>query len=181
MGALRASADPQVSAAVQTVAHNVVFSHPTVRQLAAHVAQLVAGAHAGPASATAAVEEMIEKYSAGLADAPKAIAEASAAPVVLLTGSTGALGSCMLEALLRDPRVARVYAYNRPGRDAGGTSQDRQRRAFADKGLDLRLLEKPASERLVYLEGDAALPRLGLADAVYDEVGFLRLSLVAVG
>ncbi|KZP22007.1 NAD(P)-binding protein [Athelia psychrophila] len=177
MGALRSSSDPT---AVQKVTHSVVFAHPTIRQLAAHVAQLVAGAHAdaGLASATSAIEAMIEKYAVGLTDA-KAISVASAsaaaattaaAPVVLLTGSTGALGSFILEALLRDPRVSRVYAYNRPARGVL-TSQDRQRRAFIDKGFDVQLLEtEEAGDRLVYLEGDSTLPKLGLADDVYEKL-----------
>ncbi|KZP28667.1 putative aminoadipate reductase [Athelia psychrophila] len=165
MGTLRSSSDPQASKAVQKVTHNVVFSYPTIRQLSTHVAQLVSGADAGPASATLAIEKMIEKYSAGLTDAPKLIF-AAAAPVVLLTGSTGGLGSYMLETLLKDPSVEKVYAYNRPARGAL-TSQDRQRDAFVDKGFELRLLE---SDRLVYLEGDSAMPKLGLSDEVYEEL-----------
>ncbi|KZP21530.1 hypothetical protein FIBSPDRAFT_1044071 [Athelia psychrophila] len=168
MGTLRSSSDPQASKAVQKVTQNVVFSHPTIRQLSAHVSQLVSGEDAGPASATLAIEKMIEKYSAGLTDALKPISEAAAAtaPVVLLTGSTGGLGSYMLETLLKDPSVERIYAYNRPARGAM-TSQDRQKDAFADKGFELGLLE---SDRLVYLEGDNALPKLGLSGAVYEEL-----------
>lgn len=170
MGTLRSSSDPRAPKAVQKVTQNVFFSHPTIRQLSAHVAQLVSGAHAGPASATLAIEKMIEKYSVGLADAPKQILEAAAAtaPVVLLTGSTGGLGSYMLESLLKDPSVERVYTYNRPARGVM-TIQDRQRDAFVDKGFELRLLE---SDRLVYLEGDSSLPNLGLSDGVYKEVCF---------
>ncbi|KZP17631.1 putative aminoadipate reductase [Athelia psychrophila] len=168
IGALRSSSDPLVSRAGQKVTQNVVFSHPNIRQLAAHISQLVSGAHAGPASATLAIENMIEKYSSGLTDAPNAISEviASAPPVVLLTGSTGGLASFMLEELLKDSRVKRVYAYNRPARGAIAC-RDRQRNAFIDKGLELCLLE---SDRLVYLEGDSALPKLGLSDTVHEEL-----------
>ncbi|KZP16286.1 putative aminoadipate reductase [Athelia psychrophila] len=172
MGALRSSSDPEVSKAVQKVTQNVVFTHPTIRQLSAHIAHLVAGVHAGPASAASAIETMIEKYSAGLTGIDKSTADtADAAPVVLLTGSTGGLGSFLLETLLRDTRVERVYAHNRPLASGTSTSQDRQRDAFVDKGFELQLLE---SERLVYLEGDSALPKLGLSDKVYEE---LRLSV----
>ncbi|KZP17473.1 putative aminoadipate reductase [Athelia psychrophila] len=168
MGTLRLSSDPQTFKAVQKVTQNVVFSHPTIRQLSAHIAQLVSGADTGPSSATLAIEKMIEKYSAGLTDTPKLISEATATapPAVLLTGSTGGLGSYMLETLLKDPSVERVYAYNRPARGAM-TSQDRQRAAFVDRGFELQLLE---SDRLVYLEGDSALPKLGLSEEVYEEL-----------
>ncbi|KZP13557.1 acetyl-CoA synthetase-like protein [Athelia psychrophila] len=71
-GTLRSSSDPQASKAVQKVTQNVVFSHATIRQFSAHIAQMVSGADAGPASATLAIEKMIEQYS-----------------VVLLKGFTG--------------------------------------------------------------------------------------------
>lgn len=172
-GALRASLDPQVSQAVHKVSQNVVFSHPTIKQLSSHVSQLASGSDEGPASATSAIEQMIEKYSVGLADTEKSIGEvanAATAPVVLLTGSTGGLGSYMLEMLLKDEHVERVYAYNRPSRGTV-TSQDRQMDSFIDKGFDLTLLK---SDKLVHLEGDSALPKLGLTDEVYEQVRFYR-------
>lgn len=171
MGSLRSSSDPQASKAVQRVTQNIVFSHPTIKQLSAHVAQLVSGADAGPASATSAIETMIDKYSSGLTDTPKPISEDAASAgvhVVLLTGTTGGLGSCMLETLLKDQSVERVYAYNRPARGTM-TIRDRQRDAFLDKGFELQLLQ---SDRLVYLEGDGALPKLGLSNEAYEEVCF---------
>ena len=167
MDVLRFSPDAEVSKAVQKITQNVVFSHPTIKQLAAHLAELVSGDETGPASATTAIEEMIEKYSFGLSDVHKS-ADTPGAPIVLLTGSTGSLGSYLLQDLLRDQRVERVYAYNRPARGAV-TIQDRQKEAFLDKGLELRLLE---SDKLVYLEGDSALPRVGLSGDVYKQVRF---------
>ncbi|KAF7973245.1 hypothetical protein HWV62_15753 [Athelia sp. TMB] len=165
MGALRSSSDPQVTQAVQKISQNVVFSNPTIKQLSAHIAQLVSGDEAGPISAIAAIEQMIEKYSTGLTEVRKST-DTPGAPVVLLTGSTGGLGSCMLQELLQDGRVERVYAYNRPARGTI-TIEDRQKDAFLDKGFELGLLE---SEKLVYLEGDSALPQLGLSDAVYEQL-----------
>ena len=167
MGALRSSADLQVSQAVHNINQNVVFSYPTIKQLAVHIAQLVSGDEAGPTSATAAIEQMVEKYSAGLTEVRKS-ADAPGAPVVLLTGSTGGLGSYMLRELLRDERVERVYAYNRPSRGADKI-EERQENAFRDKGFEVELLE---SHKLVYLQGDSALPQLGLSDDIYEQVRF---------
>ncbi|KZP13552.1 acetyl-CoA synthetase-like protein [Athelia psychrophila] len=106
-------------------------------QLSTHIAHLVSSADAGPASATLAIEKMIEKYSVGLR---RSEAAAAAAPVVLLIGSTGELGSYTLETLMKALSVERVYAYNRSASGAM-TGQDRQRDAFADKGFELRLLQ----------------------------------------
>ncbi|KAF7965726.1 hypothetical protein HWV62_42156 [Athelia sp. TMB] len=172
MGVLRSSSDPKVSQAVLKINQNAVFSYPTIKQLAAHIAQLVSGDEAGPTSATAAIEQMIEKYSAGLTEVHKS-ADAPGAPVVLLTGSTGGLGSYMLRELLRSERVERVYAYNRPAKGAA-TIQERQKDAFLDKGFELELLQ---SNKLVYLQGDSALPQLGLADDVYEQ---LRSSVTVI-
>ena len=165
MGALRSSSDPRVALAVQKINQNVVFSYPTIKQLSLHIAQLISGDEAGPISAIAAIEQMIEKYSAGLTEVRKS-ADAPKTPAVLLTGSTGGLGSYMLRKLLLDERVERVYAYNRPA-IGEATIQDRQRDAFLDKGFELELLQSP---KLVYLQGNSALPRLGLSDVIYEQV-----------
>lgn len=172
IGALRSSSDPTVTSAAGKVAQNIVFEYPSIKQLSAHIVRLLSGADAQPVEATLAIERMIKKYSIGLAgsEGQQLAPTLTPAPisVVLLTGSTGNLGSFLLEALLRDAEVERIYAYNRPARDADVvTSKDRQRSAFIDKGFELELLE---SDRLVYLEGDGALPKLGLTDEVYEQV-----------
>jgi hypothetical protein len=51
--------------------------------------------------------------------------------VVLLTGTTGALGSELLVDLLANERVSRVYAYNRPA--LAKTILERHQRTFADR------------------------------------------------
>lgn len=127
MGVLRSSSDPQVAQAAQKINQNVVFSHPTIKQLAMHISQLAAGDEAGPTSASAAIEGMIAKYSVGLTEVHKSL-DLPPAPVVLLTGSTGGLGSYMLQELPRNEEVERVYAYNRPARGKT-TIQERQEEA----------------------------------------------------
>lgn len=165
IGALRCSSNPLALKAALEINQNVVFSHPTIKQLSAHLAQLVSGVDAAPTSSIAAIEQMIAKYSAGLLPITR-LASTSSPIIVLLTGSTGGLGSFLLEGLLKDSRVSKIYAYNRPSKSAT-TLQDRQRDAFIDKGFDPKLLK---SEKLVYMEGDAALPLLGLTSKSYDEV-----------
>lgn len=161
------------------IAQNIIFEYPSIKELSAQIVALVSGADVQHVEGTSAIEQMIEKYSVGLGISnsgsqkiiPVAVTSTST-PVVLLTGSTGNLGSCMLEALLKDPGIERVYVYNRPARDTDPiTSKDRQRSAFTDKSFELELLE---SDRLVYLEGDGALPKLGLTDEVYEQVRFER-------
>ncbi|KZP08006.1 hypothetical protein FIBSPDRAFT_939222 [Athelia psychrophila] len=122
----------------------------------------VSGNSAGYESATSAIEEMIMKYSADIKPVAITSSGRPVDAVVLITGTTGALGSYMLEALLKDSCVKKVYAYNRPARGSA-TVQDRQTNAFEAKGLLLQ------SSKLVYVEGDTALPKLGISDALYEE------------
>jgi hypothetical protein len=150
-----------------------IYNNPTIDKLAAFISGAVTDPEhfALTTNKTEIIEAMIEKYSAGLS-APISVNGRSGPPshdaVVLLTGSTGNLGAQLLESLLRDPRVKRVYVLNRPS--SGSKSvQDRQAERFVDKAFDTSLL---ASERLVFLEGDALQKNLGLSDNVYDEVGF---------
>ena len=108
---------------------------------------------------------MITQYSSPW---PTISGNAEPGMVVLLTGSTGNIGSHILEALLRDPRILRIYAFNRPS-----TRQvsllDRHRERFEDKDFDKALL---ASEKLVFLEGDASRDNLGVPSLVYNEVPY---------
>ncbi|THU97082.1 hypothetical protein K435DRAFT_796770, partial [Dendrothele bispora CBS 962.96] len=84
--------------------------------------------------------------------------------VVLLTGTTGSLGTYLLARLLQDSRVSKVYALNRT---SDKRLVERQREAFKDRGIDDCLLER---EKLVLLEGNTAEAKLGLEESVYDEL-----------
>ncbi|KAA1476420.1 acetyl-CoA synthetase-like protein [Dentipellis sp. KUC8613] len=132
------------------------------------------------------MEALVEKYTAGLdalvfcgektddrsTDGENGSASASASEngtehpgdTILITGTTGRLGSWVLSLLLQDASVRRVYALNRGG---GEPLRARQRAAFARWGLDAGLLE---TARAALVEGDAADPRLGLRAGVYEEI-----------
>ncbi|KAJ7619690.1 hypothetical protein FB45DRAFT_931421 [Roridomyces roridus] len=85
---------------------------------------------------------------------------------VLVTGTTGALGSHLLADLLSHPEVVRVYALNRRG-STGVDVRERQVAAFAKQGLDVALVE---SEKLVLVVGDLEREDLGLADESINEL-----------
>ncbi|KAF7341009.1 Acetyl-CoA synthetase-like protein [Mycena sanguinolenta] len=159
VGSLRNSGAQDISA-VQKITQNFVYAHPTIEDLANALAAVVRGdTNISLNNAKVAVENMIAKYSEGF-EAPLSLNHKRRAPstkeFVLLTGSTGGLGSHILEILLRHPAVERVYAFNRPGRSP---VSERQRGAFVDRALDNTLL---TSEKLIYLEGDSAKENLGL-------------------
>ena len=170
VGALRAFKSPSVRQAAQNVSSNLIFENPTVEQLASTIATLVDPSSTFvnlvlPArSAADNVKAMIAKYTANLPTTKaKAKSRDDAAPVVLLTGSTGNIGSHILAYLLSEGRIGRVYALNRPSDDPLG----RLRSAFADRGLPVKVLDDP---RLVSLTGDITRDDFGLEDIQYKEV-----------
>lgn len=115
------------------------------------------------------IEAMIAKYSSGLEYAlPKVEHNGErhvAAETILLTGSTGNLGSEILASLLSMDRVRRVYALNR--RSSSFTIMERHKVRFEDRALDVSLLSSP---KLVFLEGENDLPDLGLSGSITKEV-----------
>ncbi|KAF7968306.1 hypothetical protein HWV62_2396 [Athelia sp. TMB] len=174
LGTLRSSSDPRLLNAASGITQNFIFSYPTIKQLASRISRLVSGDEDETESATRAIESLIEKYSSGLVPVHRGIGSAPVDVVVLLTGSTGGLGSFLLEAFLKDARVQKIYAYNRPAKGST-TIRKRQEDAFTDKGLDAELLN---SKKLNYVEADSALPKLGLSDELYEEANF-NLSLAS--
>lgn len=168
VGAMQSNETKRAAKLISQVA---VYDNPSIKRLSKFLAHVVAD----PENfwftncKIEAIETMIAKYSNSL-PAPLT-SRSKQAPrddgaVVLLTGSTGNLGAQLLSSLLENPGVRMVYALNRP---ASGTRSipQRQKERLKDKGLDTLILE---SDRLVFLEGETREERLGLVDAVYDDV-----------
>ncbi|KAF7340995.1 Acetyl-CoA synthetase-like protein [Mycena sanguinolenta] len=167
MSALKTSGDNQ---AAQNISLNFIYAHPTIEELANAIITLVNGDVNDLTQKTQAdaVEKMIEKYSVGF-EAPmncpeKIQVSSSDGAVVLLTGSTGGLGSHILEILLALPSIDRVYACNRKGKMS---VLERQKEAFVDKALDVALL---SSDKLVCLECDTVKENLGLPIDVWTAI-----------
>ncbi|KAF8549634.1 NAD(P)-binding protein [Imleria badia] len=159
--ALFRASDPPVQGSVSVIPPNIVFENPTLHLLAARVASLVDERGVTQSldpkqQHVTAMNAMIDKYSvglSGLATSPvvsgvtNGLVSHHTNGVVLLTGSTGGLGSFLLSQLLQNPRVQRV--------------------AFVDKGLSVDLL---SSEKLVYVEADASLDHCGVSPELYEEI-----------
>jgi thioester reductase-like protein len=90
--------------------------------------------------------------------------ESSSNEVILLTGSTGGLGSQILAQLVAMPSVSRVYAFNRPSQKS---LYDRHLESFVDRGNDISLLQ---SDKIVYVEGDTSVVGFNIKSELYNEV-----------
>ena len=172
-GALQSLKLSEDASAIKAVNQNTLYTYPTVALLTAFLVDVVSYPNGTrvEGSPVAVIEEMIKKYSFY----PKPLTInggfATADPhfVVLLTGSTGSLGSQVLENLLLNSRICRVYTLNRASSASSKSQLDRHLDRFGDKGLDMSALE---SKKWNPLEGDLAKEDLGLSEAVYEEVCF---------
>ncbi|OAX31791.1 putative aminoadipate reductase [Rhizopogon vinicolor AM-OR11-026] len=174
IGSLSSSSDRNVQVSSSRIDQNIVFSSPSISQLARSVINAVMQQNdSDPVNGKTDIENMIEKYSVGFGQSAR---EASATTVnlrtrgdhvVVLTGSTGGLGSYLLASLLQREDVSVVYAFNRPSRSAAFSIQRRQKSSFEDRGLDDALLQ---SEKLVYVETDTSHDDLGLDKELYQKI-----------
>lgn len=182
IGAMRRSADITIKDSAKRVDHSTIFSYPTIRSLTRHVVDLInrsdaSGERSGRSKETAvrAMQEMIQKYTKDLPYTKKNVERplnslVVTREVVLLTGSTGALGSQLLAQMLRDERIEKIYAINRY---SSIPIKERQKQSFEDKGLDVSLLD---NIKLVYVETDTSKRLLGLEEEFYQEVSYSILT-----
>ncbi|CCM02157.1 uncharacterized protein FIBRA_04235 [Fibroporia radiculosa] len=164
IGVLRQSSDTAVNAAAQSVPSNFIFQNPTLFALAAAIESLIHTTVAfASQSKTVEIDAMITKYAALLPVSPSLTdSRSGGGAVVLLTGSTGALGAHILALLLADQRVKVVYALNR-----GTKLEERQKAAFDTAQLPTALLQ---NAKLMLLSGDLTREDLGLEKRVSDEL-----------
>ena len=171
IGALRASQDPRLKQAAQHVSPNLVFERPTVRGLASFLnglADPVSGSQhqLAPSGIKATdIEALVRKYTSNMPSAKtRAHSAPPSPPVVLLTGSTGNIGSHILAYLLSNDRIARVYTLNRP---STSSPLERLEAAFSERALPEDILRHP---KLSVLVGDISQSKFGLEPAAYSEV-----------
>lgn len=168
---MKRSTDLLVSSKSQDVDPNVVFSHPTVSSLAAYIASLVSHPDSDMQEP---VEEhihdmnlLLQRYSA---DFPithlSSVTSRPEKETVVITGTTGALGSLLLARAIQDPRIQRVWAVNR-GSQGNQTIVERQRASFIDKALEPSLLE---GDKVRFVEAVLSAHHLGLDESLYNEV-----------
>ncbi|KAF8548861.1 NAD(P)-binding protein [Imleria badia] len=171
LDALRNSTNPDIKKAVMHIPRNVIYENPTIPRLSARIAAIVYDNGAGHGiDHKEAIKAMIEKYSVGLSGPDDGVLPSTPLiepAVVLLTGSTGGLGSLLLLELLKCHLVQRVFALNRPS--SSKSIEERQNAAFIAGKLDheVGFLK---SAKLVYIEADASHPLWGLSQDRYNEI-----------
>ncbi|GIK01973.1 putative NRPS-like protein biosynthetic cluster [Aspergillus viridinutans] len=151
------SARPDLGAAFSSPQ---LYSLPTVSQLTEYIYGILQGQDTAPATAVVETDsdrqtriaDLVVKYSEGFGQNH----------AVILTGSTGSLGSYLLSELLGDFSVTKIYCLNR-----SADAATKQLRSLREKGLT-KLDRFPL--RVEFLQAQFGAEKLGLDEAKYDEM-----------
>ena len=142
------------------ISPRTIYSSPTIQQLVAHI--LAVKTNEGHSTGTrisreGSMDAMLGKYLGGLPiNAPMPSQRPSAQKMtVALTGSTGTLGTYILDVLIRDPNVSQIYCLNRSA-SSHASALAKQRQLQASRGLQTDL------DNVTFLQIDVSEPKLGL-------------------
>ncbi|EPQ50946.1 acetyl-CoA synthetase-like protein [Gloeophyllum trabeum ATCC 11539] len=171
LSACRRSEKKEIQALASKVPQNFVFLYSSPKAMATAMATLVqSGFLADSGMETAEqhaqiINDTVAKYTSDLPTQKGSNVPADDDEVVILTGSTGSLGTFILHSLLLNARVKKVFAFNRSG---SSPSMQRQQRSYKERGLDVSVLENAAAfGKLVFHDVQVNQRKFGLADDVF--------------
>ena len=147
---------------MRRVSPATIYAHPSISALEKVLKSPTITQSPDPAidSAAQRMQRLFDKY---LVDLPKASIATRPNPsekaVVLLTGSTGSLGSHLLDRLSVSASVSRIYCLNR-----GADAEERQTKSHQDKSLPIRF------EHVKFLGCDFSRPLFGLDKVSYTDL-----------
>ncbi|EEQ29776.1 putative NRPS-like protein biosynthetic cluster [Microsporum canis] len=137
-----------------TLTPQMIYAHPTIGKLSNLLFSILNGVEKNDISRSENIDMLVSKYTDGLPDL-----ENTKSHSVILTGSTGSLGTYLLNYLLNDDTVSKVYCLNR------SDAKERQTESFRLKGLRIEALDKAE-----FLTASLSEERLGLDKEKYDEL-----------
>lgn len=148
---------PAAALKAERVPRDFLYQNPTVTQLAKALK-----ASAQLSSDDSSIDHLVEQFSIK-ADKPGTGPEVRA--VVLMTGGTGSLGSCLLAHLASLPTVARVICLNRPNQISD--AYVRQLGALKSNRITV---DPEAWSKIEIFQTNTALPLLGLKESEYTHI-----------
>lgn len=172
-----------VSYPVHSLPINFIYEHPSVTALASFVHQWAttggiseSGRDSERTLKVAEMEQLLGQFTQSLNERTSGtqkdafgngFGSAPSEEVVIITGTSGYLGSFLLEQTIRDSRVRKVYALNRQQSASSLTVIDRQRDTFRSLGIDPSLLD---DDKVEFVTADYPRDRLGLSAEKYEEL-----------
>ncbi|KAI5116179.1 hypothetical protein M0805_002877 [Coniferiporia weirii] len=150
-----------------------IYDNPTISGLSKYLFAKVTGISAAPIEGgddkRRELYALLSKYSSAFPDFEPVTSNhyiERGGDVVLITGSTGSLGSNIMARLIQSVGIARVYALSRPSSD-GTTARERHARTFEREGLDVKLLD---SLKVRFLQGDPSSVGFAIGAEQYEEM-----------
>lgn len=161
--ALKSTAD------TKALSNNFVYQHPTTASLATYVTTFASCANSSRGAESrdhtiAAMNALVAKYTQNLPAHAGSLERHTEAGCILLTGTTGVLGTALLVEFAASAEVEKIYAVNRRG---STPAKERQRTALQAQNADLNVLD---CSKIVWIETNLEDANLGLRPEVYQEV-----------
>lgn len=156
--------------AVTYITAKIIYSNPTIKKLAMVIqrsSQLhkksCVNSDQSPYDNFVEMQTLLSEYSRDLPKlgTPTAMQPSDQRMCVLITGSTGSIGSYVLEHLLRSPEVYKIYCLNR-----SIEAEKRQLDSHSAKGLSTAW----NSDRVTFLQSRVSEPNLGLIPQAYEGI-----------
>ena len=117
---------------------------------------------ASPAKPADPLIKLTEKYSKNFGDHVPSL-KSPAEDTIVITGTSGSIGSSVLVDCLKCPNVKHIYALNRPSTDPVRS----QKVALERRGFDPSLVDTP---KLTLLNADLAAGDLGIGELLLEEL-----------
>lgn len=139
-----------------------IYANPTVEQLARVLYGILKGETEASVPRAEKIQDFVAKYIADLPayqnGHPRSRPELPS--TIMLTGSTGSLGSYLLYDFLKTPSVSKIYCLNR------SDAEIRQKKSFDEKGL--RVDAEEWAKKVEFLQASFGEPRFGLKEDKYQ-------------
>ena len=166
-----------VEGAGSVVNKGFVYSHPTISSQSKALASLADDkdrmTNGTGHSRTEVMKRAVEKHYDAIAAMNVEVARNGSqqsrdldGKIVVVTGSTGNLGSSLVYNMAQDPQVSLIYCLNRPS-NAPTDQHERQRRAFDKAGLRLPTY---FWSKLKLIEAKPQQPDFGLDPEIYTQL-----------
>jgi thioester reductase-like protein len=152
---------PDVTAT--TINTQTIYVNPTVDRLSQVVMNILNGEVQADIPREEKIQTLVEKFTSDLpARGAKPQSGLHSPSTVILTGSTGSLGTYLLHTLLNSKGITKVYCLNR------SPAESRQKKGFEEKGLHLDANDW--TDKVEFLQVSFGEPRFGLSESKYQEL-----------
>ncbi|KAJ5053497.1 putative secondary metabolism biosynthetic enzyme [Penicillium rubens] len=143
----------------------MIYANNTVSRLAVYILNLIKGIQPADTDRSTKLAKLVTQYTSGLdcSRTPRLLSQGQPLRTVILTGSTGSLGTYLLKELLNNQSTEKIYCLNR-SEDA----ESKQRSSLEKKGIMLH--HQHWNSKLEFLHVSIQQDRFGLSESKYEEL-----------